>query len=226
MGKVYITYAEVEEFCREVLKRWDPGSVDLVALSRGGLIPASIISEFSGVEPRLIGISSYSGTSRKSLEVYQLPPPPSKEKALIVDDVNDSGASLELAVDLLREKGYEKIYTAVIAEKPRSSFRTDFYLKKTDRWVVFPWEKREYGYSGKDGKYRQRDEHYRALARGIRGDFEALLAILEPTSMFASRVIADELKIRKIYGLGIGKEIYQRPEELPQRVLFILSAPF
>jgi hypoxanthine phosphoribosyltransferase len=70
-----------------------------------------------------------------------------EDRLLIVDDVFDSGRSLEAVLDVLarrcRRNLPEQIRIATVYYKParnRSRLRPDFHLHETDRWLVFPHE--------------------------------------------------------------------------------------
>jgi hypoxanthine phosphoribosyltransferase len=57
---------------------------------------------------------------------------------LLVDDVADSGRTLALAVELLREKGAD-VRSVTIYTKPTTIIQPDYAWKDTDRWIDFPW---------------------------------------------------------------------------------------
>ena len=56
----------------------------------------------------------------------------------MVDDVADSGRTLELVLDLLRAHTAD-IRSAVLYTKPRTIVRPDYSWRETDRWINFPW---------------------------------------------------------------------------------------
>ena len=61
-------------------------------------------------------------------------------KILIVDDIADTGKTLE---PLLRPK----FITYTIYWHKQSIVKPDYYcFEKKDQWVVFPWEEDIYGY--------------------------------------------------------------------------------
>ncbi len=66
---------------------------------------------------------------------------------LIVDDVFDTGMSIEAAIEHLREKARrntpEEIRVATVYYKPtknRTGRVPDYFVHETDRWLVFPHE--------------------------------------------------------------------------------------
>jgi len=71
------------------------------------------------------------------------------DKLLIIDDVFDSGRSVDAIIEKLREKCRrntpEHIRVATLYYKPRKNKTKrvpDFYLHETDSWLVFPHELR------------------------------------------------------------------------------------
>ena len=65
------------------------------------------------------------------------------KKALLVDDIADTGKSLQLARGHLRQQGETKVRIATLYHKPFDITRPDYYEKETRCWVVFPWETME-----------------------------------------------------------------------------------
>jgi hypoxanthine phosphoribosyltransferase len=57
---------------------------------------------------------------------------------LIVDDVADTGGTLEVVHDFCTGKVAE-VRTAVLYEKPRSVVKCDYVWRRTERWITFPW---------------------------------------------------------------------------------------
>ncbi|MEM1601131.1 MAG: phosphoribosyltransferase family protein, partial [Sulfolobales archaeon] len=59
---------------------------------------------------------------------------------LIVDDVADSGKTLQITIELLQLYGPKEIKTASIYVKPTTIVIPDFYVAETNAWIIFPWE--------------------------------------------------------------------------------------
>jgi hypothetical protein len=62
------------------------------------------------------------------------------KNVLVVDDVVDSGRTLEIVTEQVRLRGARSVRTAVLFYKPKSIIRPDFFAQETSEWVVFPWE--------------------------------------------------------------------------------------
>ncbi len=144
MKQLALSWDEVERavktLANSIKRDFDPDII--VGVARGGLIPAVRLSHMLGDKPlHIIHIKYYKGVNarRKKPElladVGRL-----GGKVLVVDDVADTGASLEFVVEHVKRKGAKEVKIATIAWKPRSRLKPSFSAFETDKWVVFPWE--------------------------------------------------------------------------------------
>ncbi len=117
----------------------------IIAISRGGLVPARILSDYLQAPISNIVISSY-------LNIKQIREPEIIEVAdldlrnqtiLIVDEVSDTGKTFLRALKHFKNHPVKKIITASPYIKPKTSFFPDFYQKTIDAWIVFPYDARE-----------------------------------------------------------------------------------
>ncbi|WP_127509569.1 phosphoribosyltransferase [Actinoplanes solisilvae] len=118
---------------------------DLVlTVARGGLLPAGAVGYALDVKDiRLINVEFYTGIQQRRDRPVLLPPvPPADElagaKVLVVDDVADTGATLDLVRDFCAEQVAEA-RCAVLYEKPHSTVKCEYVWSRTDRWIRFPW---------------------------------------------------------------------------------------
>ena len=111
----------------------------IIAISRGGLVPAGIISyELDIRDTQAINISSYDGTCQRhdrdviiKADVNNV-----DEKTLIVDDLSDTGKTYELVRHL-----FPKAKLAAVYVKPTGINAVDIYGEEIpDKWLVFPWD--------------------------------------------------------------------------------------
>ncbi|MGA7539068.1 MAG: phosphoribosyltransferase family protein [Steroidobacteraceae bacterium] len=130
----------------------------LVAMWRGGApigIAVQEVLEYHSIHADHIAIrtSSYSGidVQHKTVRVhatdYLVSRLEAQDELLIVDDVFDSGHSLEAVIEDLtrrcRRNLPEKIRIATVYYKPerrRTALKPDFYVHETSQWLVFPHE--------------------------------------------------------------------------------------
>lgn len=130
----------------------------LVALWRGGTpvgIAVQEALEYHGIHTDHIAIrtSSYTGIDQQAKVVrvhavnYLVSRLSFEDKLVIIDDVFDSGRSLEAVMVELRRRCRrnlaEQIRIASVYYKPmrnRSALKPDYYVRTTDSWLVFPHE--------------------------------------------------------------------------------------
>ncbi|MFT4136226.1 phosphoribosyltransferase [Microbacterium sp.] len=116
----------------------------VVAIARGGLLPAGAIAYGLGAKNcGAINIEFYTGVGTVLDSPVVLPPALdlgalAGRRVLLVDDVADSGRTLDLAVRLLEERGAD-VRSAVIYTKPTTIIEPDYWWKATDLWIDFPW---------------------------------------------------------------------------------------
>jgi hypoxanthine phosphoribosyltransferase len=117
----------------------------IVAICRGGYMPARIISDFLHImNLTSFKVEHYRGTQKNPTPLirYPLGRGVSGEKVLLVDDVCDSGKTFELAGRHLEKRMQPKeTRTAVMHFKKTSSFAPDYYAARMIkwRWIIYPW---------------------------------------------------------------------------------------
>lgn len=118
----------------------------ILGVSRGGLIPARILSDLLE-NPNLatVRVECYVGSLKKSVPVLsqELSLNVNGKSVLIVDDIADTGRSLQLIKQHVMQEGAEQVRIATLYLKPWSEVKPDYYEKETELWVVFPWDLRE-----------------------------------------------------------------------------------
>ncbi|MCI4373121.1 MAG: phosphoribosyltransferase [Thermoplasmata archaeon] len=119
----------------------------LVGLTRGGWVPARMLSDRLGVK-RLVSVrAQHWGVTATRDGVASLSEglsgPVAGEKVLIVDDITDTGESLHLALEHVRAAGPSRVESATFLHIPRSKVVPTYFAEEIPRdawvWVVFPW---------------------------------------------------------------------------------------
>ena len=65
------------------------------------------------------------------------------KNVLLIDDVADTGESLAVIRSYMASRRPRSFKIATIYVKPKSSVVPDYYVTKTNSWVIFPWELHE-----------------------------------------------------------------------------------
>jgi len=119
----------------------------IVGVSRGGWAPARVLSDLlENTRTASMKVEFYVGLGKTSSRPVVTQPVGENafgKNVLIVDDVADTGESLQVAIDHVAEKGAKAIKTATLYYKPHSKFKPDFFAESTGDWIIFPWERLE-----------------------------------------------------------------------------------
>ncbi len=119
----------------------------IVGVARGGLVPSCVLADLLQTrELAVITIESYVGiaqTTAQPILKQCLQTDLAGRRVLLVDDVSDSGKSLQLAKKHLQDLGAPQIKTATLYSKPGTATTPDYFESQTSRWIVFPWEAME-----------------------------------------------------------------------------------
>jgi len=165
MNKIYYTWSDVEHHTQEILRQicsdsWRPDYV--VGLTRGGLVPANLISQYIGCRMETLKVSLRDDTECESnlwmaedAFGHEMERP---KNILIVDDINDTGATLNYIREdwpsgcfpdnpRWTEVWGSNVRVAVLvdnesskSEIPVSYSAVDINKAEQDSWIVFPWE--------------------------------------------------------------------------------------
>lgn len=121
---------------------WMPDIV--IAIARGGMLPGGALTYMLGTKlTDAINVEFYTDVHETLPDPVLLAPMLDVEsikgqKLLVVDDVVDSGRTLDLVVKLL--EGFEcEVRSAVIYRKPTTVIEPTYSWAQTDKWIVFPW---------------------------------------------------------------------------------------
>ena len=176
MKRVYYTWRDVENFTQEIIRQihndgWRPDYV--VGITRGGLVPANLISQYLGVRMETLRVSLRDGSECESnlwmaedAFGYDNEPPIGADEInpalakniLIVDDINDTGATLNWirrdwpSSCLPNHAAWDAVWgqnvrVATVVDNESSASELDINYtactinKASDpQWIVFPWE--------------------------------------------------------------------------------------
>ena len=155
--KLIISFDEyldtVEKLAIDVNKSFKP--TVLVGIMRGGAQIIDILSRIFKLPTAYIVIQSYSGKGTEdkqgelifAREISSIASEKDFEKVLLVDDLSDTGLTLNKSIDWLKKyepvKNYIKdIKTACLWKKKSSKFNPDYcpVMLNSDPWIVQPTE--------------------------------------------------------------------------------------
>ena len=155
--KLIITFKEytkiVEKLAIQIHKNYKP--TVLVGIMRGAAPIIDILSRLLKLPIAYIVIQSYSGEGTQdkqgqlmfAREISSLAADKDFNRVLLIDDLSDTGLTLNKSIEWLRNYGPTKDYikevkTACLWKKKSSSFEPDFcpVRLESDPWIVQPTE--------------------------------------------------------------------------------------
>lgn len=139
--KLYISWNEfhrdVKNLAEKIKKQGQFKRI--IAVSRGGLIPAGILSyELDIRQCDSINIQTYDAMQQRSAQDIIVNNKLDKADAqtLIVDDLSDSGQTFQIL-----QKLFPNAYRVAVYAKPNGKKDTNIFARALpDQWVVFPWD--------------------------------------------------------------------------------------
>lgn len=150
----YLSWEQVEGLTKGVVQKIDEERFDVIlAITRGGLVPATLLCEKFGLRTILVatvifyhddGCPLYGIVEPRFLS---FPSPDTLEgrRVLIVDDVWDTGRTAKAVRDRTLRANPSVVKVAVLNYKPKNNICTDvepdFYGDIEEDWVVYPWER-------------------------------------------------------------------------------------
>ena len=174
MKKIYYSWQDIENQTQEILRQlqrdaWQPDYV--VGLTRGGLVPANLISQYLEVPMECLKVSLRDSEHGPESNLWMaedafgyanwdpMCSSNGRKRILIVDDINDSGATLNWIKQDWRSSclpddprwideiwGHNVRVAALIdneaskSELKISYSAIDLNKAEEDVWIVFPWE--------------------------------------------------------------------------------------
>ena len=109
----------------------------IVAITRGGLVPASIIAR--ELEIRLVDticISSYDHQQQGEIAVLKAPDTDS-DGWLLIDDLVDTGNTARVVRNRLPQAHFATVYAKPAGRPVVDTFITEV---SQDTWILFPWD--------------------------------------------------------------------------------------
>jgi len=119
----------------------DGGWRAVVAITRGGMAPAMIVSRELDIRTvDTISVKSYNHQTQTEPQIIKEPDMAlvgDGTGVLIVDDLVDTGKTLEVVRDLM-----PKAHVATVYAKPKGRPMVDTFITEVsqDTWIFFPWD--------------------------------------------------------------------------------------
>jgi len=155
--KRYITQKEINTACLDISSQmfkdqWRPSWI--VGVTRGGLLPAVQLSHYLDIKMHTLDVRLRDADDDPEHNLWMAGAAASGQKMLIVDDINDTGATFEWIVNDWEENdpstewlgiwGNNVRFASLVNNLP-SEFEVDYTsieINKAENpeWIVFPYE--------------------------------------------------------------------------------------
>jgi hypoxanthine phosphoribosyltransferase len=145
MDKLFLSWQDITNQLINIhnkTKQFDSNAA-IIGLSRGGLIPAVILSHLKNINTfYCCGVRSYSEHNKSSEVMFQYPDKEvikNKDVVYIVDDICDTGGTLKFMENYLLPI---QIISITLIYRSNEIYRPNYFGSELldNRWVVFPWE--------------------------------------------------------------------------------------
>jgi uncharacterized protein len=168
MKKEFYTWKDIEGACLQIARQCqiDKFYPDyIVGLTRGGLIPATMLSHYLECPMHSLNVSLRDSEIGPESNLWMAEDAfgysSEQKKILVVDDINDSGATINWIKkdwqagcfpggDRWSNTWHNTTRFAVITNNIASDAEVDYFAKainkvENDTWIVYPWENFWYG---------------------------------------------------------------------------------
>ncbi|MDX3773250.1 xanthine phosphoribosyltransferase [Chromatiaceae bacterium AAb-1] len=135
----YVSWEAFHRATKELAHRLLDGQYNgIVAVSRGGLVPAAILARELNIRVvDSISIASYQHDQQGELNILKHANLQDSERLLIVDDLVDTGETAKVLRQLFPKACFVTIYA-----KPQGKPMVDHYITdiEQDTWIQLPWD--------------------------------------------------------------------------------------
>ena len=143
----HVSWDQIHRDARALAWRLDNRGPDngawraVVAITRGGMAPAMIVARELDIRVvDTISVKSYNWQDQAAPKVIKAPDAPLMGDGtgiLVIDDLVDTGKTLELVRRL-----YPQAHFATVYAKPHGRAMVDTYITEVsqDTWIFFPWD--------------------------------------------------------------------------------------
>ncbi|MGP6220728.1 phosphoribosyltransferase [Caldiplasma sukawensis] len=144
-----VEWNQIEKWCEKINSSIPENDLPdtIIGLSRGGLVPARLISDYMQIKDLFSVKTEHWGLTAtkdgKAKLKYGLNTSLEGKNVLIVDDITDTGESMRIAKDYISTLKPSKLRTATMLHIDHSAFIPDYFgeevTKENWAWFIFPW---------------------------------------------------------------------------------------
>lgn len=149
MEKVYLSWYDISRLVDRIVPRVTGRFDALIAITRGGIIPAGLFSERLRIPQVFVASVFFFHEDEEALDwpiFLQFPDDNllHDKRILVVDDIWDTGVTITNVSERILQAGGKPV-TLVLHYRPTSSTVSpeqspDIYGEQTENYIIYPWE--------------------------------------------------------------------------------------
>lgn len=153
--KIYYSWRDIEVAVSDIASQiyqsdWRPNYI--VGLTRGGLIPAVLLSHMLGCKMFSLDVRLRDNDDAPESNFWMAEDANNNVNILIIDDINDSGETIKWIKNDWRDRTLEdksiwsnNVRVAVLVNNNASPVAVDYHSLEVNKaekdcWLVYPWE--------------------------------------------------------------------------------------
>ena len=149
MNNIYLTNTDIQKYVSTIVSQlykdnWRPDYI--VGITRGGLTPSVMLSQFTGIKMHTLDVRLRDGDEKES-NVSMADDAQLGKNILVLDDINDTGATFNWIMDDWDVNNATNVRFAVLMDNIASDCKVNMSYVGTEinkaedpSWIVFPWE--------------------------------------------------------------------------------------
>ena len=149
MKKLHLKWKDIEKSLSKMadqLKESNFKTDVIISIGRGGMVPARILADMLEVdEVTIIPAKMYTGVGTRNARplIGNINISIKHRNVLVVDDIVDSGLTIDAVIDYLQKSTPSQIKTVTVAIKEDATVKPSYsdVVAKKEEWIVFPWER-------------------------------------------------------------------------------------
>ena len=142
MQRYYYSYEEFKQDLKTLTAKIDEEFDTLLPIARGGLSMGQFLGEYYAIRKvYAINTMGYNDTQKlKKVEVFNLPDLSDSHRILILDDIVDSGDTIQAVLERLQKLYPTKTFrVASLFYKPSASIKPNYWVREAKGWIDFFW---------------------------------------------------------------------------------------
>ena len=148
-----VSWEEVYRLCKDLARKVEESGYKpetIIGLARSGFVPSRLLSDFLGITDLVcLKVEHWLDTTGEHKDEatipYKIPFKIEGKNILVVDDIVDTGKSMNISIDYIKMFKPKEVRSAVMQYITSSQHIPDYYVVKVSDWTwfIYPWNRVE-----------------------------------------------------------------------------------